>query len=112
MELLASGEANPRPDITVESTFPAVATVSADRAPGPVALSTAAEEAVERARAQGVAAVGPSVLGRGPAPGAGRLRRPCAEGGPVHRVPGRGPLTDAGHAGCGGRRACRPPPVT
>ncbi|MET7851149.1 Ldh family oxidoreductase [Streptomyces avermitilis] len=58
LELLASGEANPRPDITVESTFPAVATVSADRAPGPVALSRAAEEAVDRARAQGVAAVG------------------------------------------------------
>ncbi|MFI1994870.1 Ldh family oxidoreductase [Actinoplanes sp. NPDC020271] len=51
LELLDSGEANPAPDLRVESTTNAVAVVDADRAPGPVAL--AAAEAVTRARAKG-----------------------------------------------------------
>lgn len=58
LELLASGEANPQPAMEVESTTPAAATLSADRAPGPVALTAAAHEAVDRARTYGVAAVG------------------------------------------------------
>ncbi|MFD9462260.1 Ldh family oxidoreductase [Streptomyces sp. NPDC060027] len=58
LELLAKGVANARPEITVESGTPAVAVLDADRAPGPVALTAAAEEAVTRARANGIAAVG------------------------------------------------------
>lgn len=54
LELLSSGEANAKPDIGVESTTPGVAVVDADRAPGPVALTRAADEAVERAKANGV----------------------------------------------------------
>ncbi|MGW1748374.1 Ldh family oxidoreductase [Streptomyces sp. NPDC002092] len=58
LELLAKGVANARPEITVESTTPAAAVVDADRAPGPVALTAAAHEAVRRARATGIASVG------------------------------------------------------
>lgn len=58
LELLAKGVANAKPEITVESGMSAVAVLDADRAPGPVALSAAAEEAVHRARTSGVAAVG------------------------------------------------------
>ncbi|MEU9136563.1 Ldh family oxidoreductase [Streptomyces sp. NPDC048404] len=58
LELLSKGVANARPEITVESSTPAVAVLDADRAPGPVALTAAAEEAVTRARASGIAAVG------------------------------------------------------
>jgi ureidoglycolate dehydrogenase (NAD+) len=58
LELLAKGVANARPDLRVESATPATAVVDADRAPGPVALTAAAEEAVERARAFGIASVG------------------------------------------------------
>lgn len=58
LELLAKGVANARPDLKVESTTPAAAVIDADRAPGPVALSAAADEAVERARAFGIASVG------------------------------------------------------
>ncbi len=58
LELLAKGVANAQADLKVESTTPAVAVIDADRAPGPVALSAAADEAVERARAFGVASVG------------------------------------------------------
>ncbi|MFD5813805.1 Ldh family oxidoreductase [Streptomyces sp. NPDC127038] len=58
LELLAKGVANARPEITVTSGAPAVAVLDADRAPGPVALTAAAEEAVARARETGVAAVG------------------------------------------------------
>jgi len=54
LELLASGEANAKPDIRIESTTPAACTVDADRAPGPVALCAAADEAVARARANGI----------------------------------------------------------
>ncbi|MGW0657005.1 Ldh family oxidoreductase, partial [Streptomyces umbrinus] len=58
LELLAKGVANARPDIKIESTTPAVAVLDADRAPGPVALTAAAEEAVLRARVTGIASVG------------------------------------------------------
>ncbi|MEU9287856.1 Ldh family oxidoreductase [Streptomyces sp. NPDC048275] len=58
LELLAKGVANAKPEIKVESGTSAVAVLDADRAPGPVALTAAAEEAVTRARASGVAAVG------------------------------------------------------
>ncbi|MCD9878479.1 Ldh family oxidoreductase [Streptomyces guryensis] len=58
LELLAKGVANARPEITIESTTPAAAVVDADRAPGPVALTAAAHEAVRRARETGIASVG------------------------------------------------------
>ncbi|NNN30288.1 Ldh family oxidoreductase [Streptomyces sp. S3(2020)] len=58
LELLAKGVANADPDIRIESTTPAAAVVDADRAPGPVALSAAADEAVRRARTTGIASVG------------------------------------------------------
>ncbi|WP_432186921.1 Ldh family oxidoreductase [Streptomyces sp. Tue6028] len=58
LDLLAKGVANPRPELRVESATPAAAVVDADRAPGPVALTLAAQEAVNRARAGGIAAVG------------------------------------------------------
>ncbi|MFF3504005.1 Ldh family oxidoreductase [Streptomyces sp. NPDC003247] len=58
LDLLEKGVANADADITVESSTPAAAVLDADRAPGPVALSAAAEVAVTRARTNGVAAVG------------------------------------------------------
>ncbi|MFD7458004.1 MULTISPECIES: Ldh family oxidoreductase [unclassified Streptomyces] len=58
LDLLDKGVANARPDLRFESTTPAAAVLDADRAPGPVALTAAAEEAVRRARTTGVAAVG------------------------------------------------------
>ncbi|MFD0054312.1 Ldh family oxidoreductase [Streptomyces sp. NPDC127168] len=58
LDLLAKGVANPAPALRVESATPAAAVIDADRAPGPVALSAAADEAAERARAFGVASVG------------------------------------------------------
>ncbi|MGW4317910.1 Ldh family oxidoreductase [Streptomyces sp. NPDC004684] len=58
LDLLAKGVANADPAITIESTTPAAAVLDADRAPGPVALSAAADEAVRRARQTGIAAVG------------------------------------------------------
>ncbi|MER5177666.1 Ldh family oxidoreductase [Streptomyces sp. NPDC002896] len=58
LDLLAKGVANAGADIKVESATPAAAVLDADRAPGPVALTAAAEEAVTRARTTGIAAVG------------------------------------------------------
>ncbi|MFE2067210.1 Ldh family oxidoreductase [Streptomyces sp. NPDC059467] len=58
LDLLAKGVANSAAEIRIESGAPATAVVDADRAPGPVALSVAADEAVRRARATGVASVG------------------------------------------------------
>ncbi|MFE7927456.1 Ldh family oxidoreductase [Streptomyces sp. NPDC057456] len=58
LDLLEKGVANADARITVESTTPAAAVLDADRAPGPVALSAAADEAVTRARTTGIAAVG------------------------------------------------------
>ncbi|MGD6741278.1 Ldh family oxidoreductase [Streptomyces sp. BH106] len=58
LDLLAKGVANPAPGLRFESTVPGAATLDADRAPGPVALTAAAEEAVARARSNGIASVG------------------------------------------------------
>ncbi|MGP4007180.1 Ldh family oxidoreductase [Streptomyces sp. 4N124] len=58
LELLAKGVANAQAQLKVESTTPAVAVLDADRAPGPVALSAAAEEAIRRARETGISSVG------------------------------------------------------
>ncbi|MBQ0825917.1 Ldh family oxidoreductase [Streptomyces tagetis] len=58
LDLLAKGVANPAPDLRIESSAPAAAVLDADRAPGPVALTAAAEEAVRRARTHGIASVG------------------------------------------------------
>ncbi|MFG2944632.1 Ldh family oxidoreductase [Streptomyces adustus] len=58
LDLLAKGVANADARISVEASTPAAAVLDADRAPGPVALTAAAAEAVDRARANGVAAVG------------------------------------------------------
>ncbi|MFK4100511.1 Ldh family oxidoreductase [Streptomyces sp. NPDC019531] len=58
LDLLAKGVANAQAEIKVESTTPAAAVLHADRAPGPVALSAAADEAVSRARTTGIASVG------------------------------------------------------
>ena len=57
IELFESGEANPTPNITVDSSVPGVVVIDADRAPGPVALTQAADIAIERARTQGIALV-------------------------------------------------------
>lgn len=58
LELLAKGVANADAEIRIESTTPAAAVLHADRAPGPVALSAAADEAVTRAKSTGIASVG------------------------------------------------------
>ncbi|MFJ8951316.1 MULTISPECIES: Ldh family oxidoreductase [unclassified Streptomyces] len=58
LDLLTKGVANPAPELRFESTVPGAATLDADRAPGPVALTAAAEEAVTRARTNGIASVG------------------------------------------------------
>lgn len=58
LEMFESGVANRAPGIRVESAASAVAVLDADRAPGPVALTAAADEAVHRARANGIGAAG------------------------------------------------------
>ncbi|MBW8797745.1 MAG: Ldh family oxidoreductase [Streptomyces sp.] len=58
LDLLAKGVAHAHPQITIESTAPAAAVPDADRAPGPVALTAAADEVVRRARETGIASVG------------------------------------------------------
>ena len=58
LELLDSGEANAAPSLTFAGGPSGVTVLDADRAPGPVALTAAADEAVRRARAVGIAAVG------------------------------------------------------
>jgi ureidoglycolate dehydrogenase (NAD+) len=57
LDLLESGEANKAPNLRLTSAASAAAVLDADRAPGPVALSLAATEAVTRAHASGVGAV-------------------------------------------------------
>ncbi|MDX2377534.1 Ldh family oxidoreductase [Microbacterium sp. LRZ72] len=57
VELFGSGEANASPTIAVDETRPGVTVVDADRAPGPVALTRAADIAIEKARQQGIALV-------------------------------------------------------
>jgi len=58
LELLGSGEANAAPSLTFAGGPSGVTVLDADRAPGPVALTAAADEAVRRARAVGIGAVG------------------------------------------------------
>jgi len=53
--LIEKGLANTAPQLLVESSRAATAVVDADRAPGPVALAFAADEAARRARESGVA---------------------------------------------------------
>ncbi|MFF7365749.1 Ldh family oxidoreductase [Streptomyces sp. NPDC008125] len=57
LDLLAKGVANAKAELTVESSTPAATVIDADHAPGPVALTAAAAEAVSRARTSGIAAV-------------------------------------------------------
>ncbi|GAA3918490.1 Ldh family oxidoreductase [Microbacterium invictum] len=57
VEMFANGVANPTPAITVTDSTPGVSVIDADFAPGPVALTRAAEIAIEKARTQGVAIV-------------------------------------------------------
>lgn len=57
LELFDSGEANASPNISVDSSKPGVVVVDADRAPGPVALTKAADIAIEKAKEQGIALV-------------------------------------------------------
>ncbi len=56
--LLRSGIANPQPHIEVRTSLPGVAVLEADRAPGPVALTKAADLAVTMSESAGVASVG------------------------------------------------------
>jgi ureidoglycolate dehydrogenase (NAD+) len=56
--LLDKGVANASAELTVESSRPATAVLDADRAPGPVALTAAARDAVDRARSTGIASIG------------------------------------------------------
>ncbi|MEU6845551.1 Ldh family oxidoreductase [Streptomyces sp. NPDC046716] len=58
LDLLAQGVANATPELRFSSGAPGAAVLDADRAPGPVALTAAAREAVTRARANGIASVG------------------------------------------------------
>ena len=58
VDLLRSGVANARPDIQVRTSSPGVAVMEADRAPGPVALSEAADLAVTMSASIGIASVG------------------------------------------------------
>lgn len=58
VDMLASGEANPAPDIRLDRSWSGTAVLQADHAPGPVALRMAADVAVEIARTAGIGAVG------------------------------------------------------
>lgn len=55
LELFEKGEANPHPAMSVTRLRPAVISVDADRAPGPLALTFAMREAISVARETGVA---------------------------------------------------------
>ena len=55
LELFDNGQANARPNITVDVLRPAIALLDADAAPGPVALTRAMDEAVSMARSAGAA---------------------------------------------------------
>ena len=58
LELLDSGEANATPEMSFSGGPSGVTVLDADRAPGPVALTAAADEAARRARTGGIGAVG------------------------------------------------------
>lgn len=49
LDLLASGSINPKPDMRVERRSGAAVLLEADRAPGPVAMTRAMQEAIDRA---------------------------------------------------------------
>jgi len=55
LELFDNGQANARPNVTVDVLRPAIALLDADSAPGPVALTRAMDEAVSMARNTGAA---------------------------------------------------------
>lgn len=57
VEMFENGVANPSATITVDDTRPGAAVVDADLAPGPIALTRAANLAIDKARTQGVAMV-------------------------------------------------------
>ncbi|GAA1704428.1 Ldh family oxidoreductase [Microbacterium sediminicola] len=57
VEMFENGIANPEATITIDDTRPGTAIVDADFAPGPIALTRAANLAVEKAKTQGVAIV-------------------------------------------------------
>jgi LDH2 family malate/lactate/ureidoglycolate dehydrogenase len=54
VDLIESGDLNPRPAIRVQKETPASVLIEADRAAGPVAMTRAAAEAVRKARDAGV----------------------------------------------------------
>ncbi len=54
---VATGEFNPRPEMTVATDLPAAAVLDADRAFGPVGMTRAMDLAIEKARGAGVATV-------------------------------------------------------
>ena len=54
IDLIESGEMNPRPAITIATESAASVLIDADRAAGPVAMTRAAAEATRKARAAGV----------------------------------------------------------
>jgi len=54
VDLIESGDMNPRPAIRVQKETPASVLIEADRAAGPVAMTRAAAEAVRKARDAGV----------------------------------------------------------
>jgi ureidoglycolate dehydrogenase (NAD+) len=59
VDLIESGEMNPRPAMKIRTETPASVLIEADRAAGPVAMTRAAAEAVRKARA---AAVGLAIV--------------------------------------------------
>jgi len=54
VDLIESGDMNPRPAIRIRTETPASVLIEADRAAGPVAMTRAATEAMRKARAAGV----------------------------------------------------------
>jgi len=58
LEWVAGGEANAKPDIRIEKPRDAVLLMHADRAPGPVAMTRAIDEAMALAKTTGVAWAG------------------------------------------------------
>ena len=54
IDLIESGEMNPRPAIRIRTETPASVLIEADRAAGPVAMTRAAAEAMRKARSAGV----------------------------------------------------------
>src|SRR5258707_15708159 len=55
VDLIETGDMNPRPAITVRTETPASALIEADRAPGPPAMMRATTDALRKARYAGAA---------------------------------------------------------